>query len=97
LAEGRVLRTVFGTPPPVTANKSIIGHCVGAAGAIEAAVTVLTLRNQLIPPTANLDRLDPEIDLDVVTKTARPHQMRAALSNSFAFGGQNAVLAFKAA
>ncbi|MCD9904400.1 beta-ketoacyl-[acyl-carrier-protein] synthase family protein [Streptomyces sp. NBC_01174] len=97
LAEGQVLRTVFGTPPPVTANKSIIGHCVGAAGAIEAAVTVLTLRNQLIPPTANLDRLDPEIDLDIVTKAARPHLMRAALSNSFAFGGQNAVLVFTTA
>ncbi|MGB8943524.1 MAG: beta-ketoacyl-[acyl-carrier-protein] synthase family protein [Streptomyces sp.] len=96
LAEALVLRKVFTEPPPITANKSIIGHCVGAAGAIEAAVTVLSLRHQLIPPTANLDRLDPQIDLDVVTKTPRAHPMRAALSNSFAFGGQNAVLAFRA-
>lgn len=94
--EARVLRTVFAAPPPVTATKSVIGHCVGAAGAIEAAATVLTLREQLIPPTANLDRLDPEIDLDVVTKAPRRHTMRAAMSNSFAFGGQNAVLVFRA-
>jgi beta-ketoacyl-acyl-carrier-protein synthase II len=97
LAEARVLRAAFTDPPPVTATKSIIGHCIGAAGAIEAAATVLTLRHQLIPPTANLDCLDPEIDLDVVAKAPRPYTMRAALSNSFAFGGQNAVLVFRAA
>ncbi|NEB75934.1 beta-ketoacyl-[acyl-carrier-protein] synthase family protein [Streptomyces sp. SID14478] len=96
LAEALVLRKLFGTPPPVTATKSVIGHGIGAAGAIEAAVTVLALREQLIPPTANLDRMDERIELDVVTKNPRPHTMHAALSNSFAFGGQNAVLAFRA-
>ncbi|MFI0242346.1 beta-ketoacyl-[acyl-carrier-protein] synthase family protein [Streptomyces sp. NPDC016845] len=96
LAEALVLQKLFPSPPPVTAIKSVIGHGVGAAGAIEAAVTVLTLQHQLIPPTANLDQMDPQIDLDIVTKTPRPHTMQAALSNSFAFGGQNAVLAFRA-
>ncbi|MEV6576393.1 beta-ketoacyl-[acyl-carrier-protein] synthase family protein [Streptomyces sp. NPDC051577] len=96
LAEALVLRDVFIQPPPVTANKSIIGHGVGAAGAIEAVLTVLTLKHQLIPPTANLDHLDPRIDLDVVTKAPRAHRMHAAMSNSFAFGGQNAVLVFRA-
>ncbi|MEV6962702.1 beta-ketoacyl-[acyl-carrier-protein] synthase family protein [Streptomyces sp. NPDC051207] len=96
LAEALVMQRMFPSRPPVTATKSVIGHGVGAAGAIEAAVTVLALREQLVPPTANLDRMDERIDLDVVTKTPRPHGMSAAVSNSFAFGGQNAVLAFRA-
>ncbi|KPC62743.1 beta-ketoacyl-[acyl-carrier-protein] synthase family protein [Streptomyces chattanoogensis] len=95
LAEARALCSVFGTPPPVTANKSVLGHSIGGAGAIEAAVTVLSLQHRTIPPIANLDRLDPEIDLDVVTKAPRSQQLRAALSNSIGFGGQNAVLAFQ--
>ncbi|GAA3084224.1 hypothetical protein GCM10020000_83150 [Streptomyces olivoverticillatus] len=66
----------------------------GAAGAIESAITVLTLQHQRIPPTANLERLDPAIDLDVVHKAPRDVRMRAALSNSFAFGGHNSVLVF---
>ncbi|GGU99581.1 3-oxoacyl-[acyl-carrier-protein] synthase 2 [Streptomyces albospinus] len=96
LAEARALRSVFGTPPPVTANKSVLGHSIGGAGGIEAAVTVLSLQHQTIPPVANLDRLDPDIDLDVVTKTPRSQRLGAALSNSIGFGGQNAVLAFRA-
>lgn len=94
LAEARALRAVFRTPPPVTAVKSVIGHSIGAAGAIEAAVSVLSLIHQQIPPTANLDRLDPEIDLDLVTKTTRHLPLRTVLSNSFGFGGQNAALLF---
>ncbi|MFF5706618.1 beta-ketoacyl-[acyl-carrier-protein] synthase family protein [Streptomyces sp. NPDC012794] len=97
LSEARALRTVFGSPPPVTANKSVLGHAIAGAGAIEAALTVLTLQHQQIPPTANLDRLDDRIDLDVVTKAARPHRMSAALSTSFGFGGQNAALIFTSA
>lgn len=97
LAEFRALRTVFGTPPPVTANKSVIGHTLGAAGGIEAAVTVLTLQRGIIPPTANLDSLDPAIGLDVVRKAARPATIGAALSNSIGFGGQNASAVFTAA
>lgn len=90
--EALALNQVFRPPPPVTANKSVIGHSLGAAGAIEAALTVLTLRHQLIPPTANLDRLDPAIDLDVVTKVPRPVRIDAALTVSSGFGGQNAAL-----
>ncbi|MGW2485879.1 beta-ketoacyl-[acyl-carrier-protein] synthase family protein [Streptomyces sp. NPDC001606] len=96
-AEHNALHQVFRRPPPVTAVKGAIGHAIGGAGAIEAACTVLTLRHQLIPPTANLDTPDPAMDLDVVAKAPRPHRIRAALSNSFGFGGQNAVLAFTAA
>ncbi|WP_208036019.1 beta-ketoacyl-[acyl-carrier-protein] synthase family protein [Streptomyces cyanogenus] len=95
-AEHNALHRVFRRPPPVTAVKGTIGHAIGGAGAIEAACTVLTLRHQLIPPTANLDTLDPAMDLDVVAKAPRPHRMGAAVSNSFGFGGQNAVLAFTA-
>ncbi|MGW1837789.1 beta-ketoacyl-[acyl-carrier-protein] synthase family protein [Streptomyces sp. NPDC002067] len=96
-AEHLALRSVFGTPPPVTAVKSVLGHSLGGSGGVEAAATVLTLRHQTIPPTANLDTPDPEIDLDVVHKAPRPTRMRAALSNSFGFGGQNAVAAFTTA
>ncbi|KOV56162.1 beta-ketoacyl-[acyl-carrier-protein] synthase family protein [Streptomyces sp. MMG1121] len=95
-AEHNALHQVFRRPPPVTAVKGTIGHAIGGAGAIEAACTVLTLRHQLIPPTANQDTLDPDMDLDVVAKAPRPLRMAAAVSNSFGFGGQNAVLAFTA-
>ncbi|MFI2076622.1 MULTISPECIES: beta-ketoacyl-[acyl-carrier-protein] synthase family protein [Streptomyces] len=95
--EAAMLSAVFRTPPPVTSLKGVIGHSLGAAGAVDAACTVLSLERQLIPPTANLDRLDDGMDLDVVTKIARRHRMEGALSNSFGFGGQNAVLFFRAA
>ncbi|MEU9097487.1 beta-ketoacyl-[acyl-carrier-protein] synthase family protein [Streptomyces sp. NPDC048361] len=94
--EAIALRGVFGTPPPVTATKSILGHSLGAAGAIEAVVGALTLRHQLIHPSANLDRLDDGIDLDVVTKQARPGRVQAVLTTSFGFGGQNAALILQA-
>ncbi|MFG2652546.1 beta-ketoacyl-[acyl-carrier-protein] synthase family protein [Streptomyces sp. NPDC048436] len=94
LSEARALRTVFPTPPPVTANKGVLGHSLAAAGAIEAALTVMTLTHQQIPPTANLGRLGDGIELDVVTKAPRALHMRSALSTSFGFGGQNAVLIF---
>ncbi len=96
-AEHNALHQVFRRPPPVTAVKGTIGHAIGGAGAIEAACTVLTLQHQLIPPTANLDTLDPTLDLDVVAKVPRPLRMEAAVSNSLGFGGQNAVLAFTTA
>ncbi|MEU4209944.1 beta-ketoacyl-[acyl-carrier-protein] synthase family protein [Streptomyces sp. NPDC026206] len=94
LAEARALRSLFPDPPPVTANKGSLGHAIGGAGAIEAACSVLTLTEQLIPPTANLCRLDPRIDLDVVAGAPRKHGMDVVLSNSFGFGGQNACLVF---
>ncbi|MFF4601530.1 beta-ketoacyl-[acyl-carrier-protein] synthase family protein [Streptomyces sp. NPDC001339] len=97
VAEARALQRVFGPePPPVTAPKSILGHALGAAGAIEAALTVLTQQHQLIPPTANLLHQDPDCELDIVTQAPRAAAFGAAISNSFGFGGQNTVLVFTA-
>ncbi|MFG2290714.1 beta-ketoacyl-[acyl-carrier-protein] synthase family protein [Streptomyces sp. NPDC048595] len=96
-AEASALRQVFRRPPPVTAVKGALGHAAGGAGAIEAACTVLSLEDQVVPPTANLHRLDPEIELDVVGKAPRPVRMTAAVSNAFGFGGQNAVLVLRSA
>ncbi|MFI9358061.1 beta-ketoacyl-[acyl-carrier-protein] synthase family protein [Streptomyces lydicus] len=96
-AEALALRQVFRRPPPVTAVKGALGHAAGGAGAIEAACTVLALQEQVVPPTANLRCLDPDIELDVVSKVPRPVRMAAAVSNAFGFGGQNAVLVFRAA
>jgi nodulation protein E len=79
----------------VSATKSMHGHALGAAGALEAIATVLTIDRQTIPPTANYQGPDPACDLDVVPNTARPSDVNVALSNSFAFGGLNAVLAFR--
>lgn len=78
----------------VTSNKSMIGHTLGAAGAIEAAATVLSLHHGIIPPTVNYRTRDPECDLNIVANEAREARIEAALSNSFGFGGQNAVAAF---
>ena len=76
----------------VSSIKGALGHSLGAAGALEAAATALALQTQTIPPTANYEEPDPECDLDCVPNTARQTPMRAAISNSFAFGGLNAVL-----
>ncbi|MBW3602508.1 MAG: beta-ketoacyl-[acyl-carrier-protein] synthase family protein [Actinobacteria bacterium] len=90
--EARVVADVLGDHVSVTSNKGVIGHTLGAAGAIEAALTMLTVAHGVVPPTANLDSQDPEIDLDVVTKAPREEPVEVAVSNSFGFGGQNAVL-----
>ncbi|WP_258177682.1 beta-ketoacyl-[acyl-carrier-protein] synthase family protein [Streptomyces solincola] len=95
-AEARALHAVFPRTPPVTALKSVLGHSIGGAGAIEAAATVLALRHQVVPPTANLDDPDPALDLDIVAKVPRPLRMRAALSTSSGFGGQNAAVVLTA-
>ena len=79
----------------VSSTKSMTGHLLGAAGGIEAVFTVLALRDQLAPPTANLFNQDPQCDLDFVPRVARDMNIRAALSNSFGFGGTNATLAFR--
>ena len=79
---------------PVSSIKGATGHCLGAAGAIEAAVTILALRDQILPPTINHQNADPSCDLDYVPNVARRHRVEIALSNSFGFGGHNAVLAF---
>jgi 3-oxoacyl-[acyl-carrier-protein] synthase II len=82
---------------PVSSNKSMIGHALGAAGAIEAAATVLTVHHGILPPTINYESKDPECDLDVVPNKARAMKLGAAISNSFGFGGQNGVLVFSKA
>jgi len=82
-------------PPAVSSTKSIHGHALGAAGGIELCATVLALRHQVLPPTAGHLGPDPECDLDCVPNEARPRRFDAALSNSFAFGGLNAVLAVR--
>jgi nodulation protein E len=97
--ETAAIRSVFGGHAErlaVTSTKSMHGHALGAAGALEAAATVLAIREGLLPPTANFTRADPACDLDVVPNEARVATVEAALSNSFAFGGLNAVLAFRA-
>jgi 3-oxoacyl-[acyl-carrier-protein] synthase II len=79
----------------VSSSKSMLGHMLGAAGAVEAAVTALALRNGVIPPTINLEHPDPECDLDYVPNKARARSITAALSNSLGFGGSNAALVMK--
>jgi 3-oxoacyl-[acyl-carrier-protein] synthase II len=79
---------------PVSSNKSMIGHTLGAAGAIEAAATVLTVHYGILPPTINFELKDPECDLDVIPNQSRAVKIGAAISNSFGFGGQNGVLVF---
>jgi len=96
--ETLAIRNVFGKHADrlaVSSTKSMHGHALGAAGALEAIATVLGLRNGLLPPTANYAEPDPECDLDVIPNLPRPASCEYALSNSFAFGGLNAVLAFR--
>ena len=80
---------------PMSSNKSMLGHLLGAAGGVEAIFTVLTIRDGIIPPTINYDTPDPECDLDYVPNIARKAQVNIALSNSFGFGGVNATLVFR--
>jgi 3-oxoacyl-[acyl-carrier-protein] synthase II len=80
---------------PISSNKSMFGHLLGAAGAVEAIFTVLTIRDGIMPPTINYETPDPECDLDYVPNIARKAQVNIALSNSFGFGGVNATLVFK--
>ena len=87
--------TVFGETirgMPISSNKSMIGHTLTAAGAVEAAFTLLTLQHQRVPPTINHEIPDPAIPLDVVPNVARDAKMHRAMSNSFGFGGQNVCL-----
>jgi nodulation protein E len=96
-SETRAIRDVFGAHADrlaISSNKAVLGHGLGAAGALEAVATALTLQRQILPPTAGYQIPDPQCDLDVVPNVARSQTVRVALSNSFAFGGLNAVLAF---
>jgi beta-ketoacyl ACP synthase len=95
LAEARAINNAMGSHrPAVYAPKAALGHSVGAVGAVESILTVLALRDGIIPPTLNLRNLDPEIDLDVVAGEARPGNYKYAINNSFSFGGHNVALAF---
>lgn len=96
--ETAAIRSVFGKHADhlaVSSTKSTHGHALGAAGALEAAATLLALRSGILPPTANYEEPDPECDLDVIPNAARAAEVEYALSNSFAFGGLNAVLVFR--
>lgn len=97
--ETRAIRAVFGTAADrlsVSSTKSMHAHCMGAAGAIELIACVMAMRDGVVPPTINFRAADPACDLDVTPNAARERRVRAAISNSFAFGGTNAVVAVKA-
>ena len=79
----------------VSANKSMVGHMLGAAGAISAVMGILAIRDGIVPPTINLERPDPECDLDYVPNVARRMPVRAVMINGFGFGGQNAAAIFR--
>jgi 3-oxoacyl-[acyl-carrier-protein] synthase II len=98
VAETKAINAVFGERAyeiPVTANKSMLGHALGAAGALEMLACVLAIRDQRTPPTINLDHADPECDLDYVGNTARSLRVDVVLKNSFGMGNQNACLVVK--
>jgi 3-oxoacyl-[acyl-carrier-protein] synthase II len=96
--ETLAVKKVFGehaTKLAISSTKSMTGHLLGGAGGLEAGITVLALRDQILPPTINLEYPDPECDLDYVPNQSRPAPVEYALSNSFGFGGTNAALVFK--
>jgi len=98
IAETKAIKATLGEHAQevaVSSNKSMIGHLLGATGAVEAIFTALTIRDSIIPPTINYDTPDPECDLDYVPNVAREAEVNVALSNSFGFGGANASLIFK--
>jgi 3-oxoacyl-[acyl-carrier-protein] synthase II len=100
IAETQAIKRVFGEHAArvaVSSTKSMTGHTLGAAGAIESAYTVLAIVNSMIPPTINYEYPDPECDLDYVPNRARPARIRLALKNSFGFGGTNTTVAFRPA
>src|SRR5665811_346288 len=96
--ETMAIKTVFGEQAydvPISSTKSMTGHLLGGAGAIEAVSSVLSIRDGVVPPTINLTHPDPECDLDYVPNEARDVDVEIAMSNSFGFGGHNVVLIFR--
>jgi len=95
--ETKAIKNVFGKRAytiPVSSTKSMHAHTLGAAGALEAIVSILALRDGFVPPTINHQERDPQCDLDYITSGARSANLKTALSNSFAFGGNNTTLIF---
>ncbi|PPJ21851.1 beta-ketoacyl-[acyl-carrier-protein] synthase II [Nocardia nova] len=93
-AEARAIAAAVGSHASVYAPKSALGHSIGAVGALESVLTVLSIRDGLVPPTLNLDNQDPDVDLDIVKGQARPGRIDYAVNNSFGFGGHNVSLTF---
>ena len=96
--ETMAIKKVFGEYAykiPVSSSKSMIGHTIGGAGAIESIITIMSINNELLTPTINYDIPDPELDLDYVPNNSKSHKINYALSNSFAFGGHNSTIVFK--
>ncbi|MBV9525058.1 MAG: hypothetical protein JOZ46_04485, partial [Candidatus Dormibacteraeota bacterium] len=100
-AETRAVKAALGesvaSTVPMSSTKSMHGHLLGAAGAVEAVITVMAIHDQYVPPTINLDEPDPECDLDYVPNQGRKASIDFALSTSFGFGGHNACLGFQRA
>ena len=98
-SETRVLKKAFGEEgarkTPVSSTKGATGHCLGAAGAVEAVFSVLAIKESTLPPTINYEYPDPECDLDYIPNEARAADVRVAMSNSFGFGGHNASIVLK--
>ena len=98
-AETRVLKLALGEDKayrtPISSTKGATGHCLGAAGAVEAIFTILALQRGILPPTINQTTPDPECDLDYIPNVARHEQVEIGVSNSFGFGGHNACLVFR--
>ncbi len=94
--ETMALKTLFGkNTPPVSSTKGATGHCLGAAGTIEAVITLMAMERNIMPPTINYEEPDPDCDLDYIPNTAREAEINIAMSNSFGFGGTNGVIIFK--
>jgi 3-oxoacyl-[acyl-carrier-protein] synthase II len=95
--ETKAIKSTFGadTKVAVSSTKSMTGHLLGGAGGLEAGITILALKDQILPPTINLENPDPECDLDYVPNKARKAPINIALSNSFGFGGTNGSLIFR--
>jgi 3-oxoacyl-(acyl-carrier-protein) synthase len=90
--EGAAISGIFGNRVPLSSTKSMMGHSLGAAGAIEAVVCLLALEHQFLPPNINFTERDPQWDINVVANTARDSKLRRVISNSFGFGGTNATI-----